>query len=146
MKRITSYISCIVIIILFLASSTGISFVIHHCSNDHSEEIRFFAIDYQCAHEKITDDCAKDNYGQHHCDKHSNHHCCKNTRGYFRIADEYTVSKSDIKINIPVFVNTAVVVSPASIHSDFFTYNNICSQHPSSSGVSIYCMNSQFLI
>jgi hypothetical protein len=145
-KRITSYINCIIIIALFLVSSTGISFIIHHCTKDHSEEIRFFTNDYQCAHEKIADDCKQDLKGQHHCNTHNNHHCCKNTKAYFKVADEYTASKSDIKINLPVFINTAVVISPASIHPKHIKYSYILKFPPSSSGASIYCLNSQFLI
>lgn len=145
-KRTTSYISCIIIIFLFLASSTGISFVIHHCSNNHSEEIRFFTNDYQCSHENPTDDCHRDNKGQHHCEKHSNHHCCKNTKGYFKIADEYTASRTDIKIIIPIIDNKAIVISAADIHPEIIISNYFYKQTTSFSGADIYCLNSQFLI
>ena len=98
MKKITTYLFSFSAILLFLVSSTGISFVIHHCSDNHTEEVRFFTSDYQCSHEKTAAnycDSEKGKGDQHQCNIHKKHHCCKNTKGYFKINDDYTFNRNN---------------------------------------------------
>jgi len=48
MKKITTYIVSFTIILLILASSGGISFVIHHCYTSKTEHVKLFADNYKC--------------------------------------------------------------------------------------------------
>lgn len=127
MKKITAYLISFMAIALFLVSSTGISYVIHHCSANHTEEIRLFTSDYQCSHEQSNLCCADKNEKaiHHECSFNKNHHCCKNTKGYFRIADDYTVNIYKTSITPWFsFISTTFLFTARLIETSFQIYNS----------------------
>lgn len=102
MKRIITYLFSFFAILLFLASSTGISFVIHHCSDNHTSEFHLFTSDYQCDHEKSECGCNSSTDEDHEtgdCNINNQQKCCSNTSGYFKITDTYDFSRYQINFN-----------------------------------------------
>ncbi len=148
MNKILTYIASLAAIMLFLASSTGISFVIHHCSDNNTNEFHLFVSDYQCAHEKAPNCCADEENSKEHdcCNVNKNEHCCKNTKGYFKISDEYTFDRNNKNFSPPiVFIANSFLFTDNLFHSE---YNIYTSKSPpiKQSGQDILSFHSQFRI
>lgn len=118
MNKIIKYLFIIITITLFLASSTGISFVIHHCSENHTDEFHLFTSDYACSHEKNSDegycDCCDNHNNTNDTKNYSidkNHKCCSNTRGYYKVTDNFDFSR--LHYNFAKF----------SVANEIFTFN-----------------------
>ena len=115
-KRITTYLLCTFAILLFLASSTGISFVIHHCSDNHTNEFHLFTSDYQCDHEKSESCCCSskdDSTEEAGCNMHNNHKCCSNTKGFIKVTDKYESSRYQFKFKTEVS-NLVIISEPTA--------------------------------
>jgi len=101
-KQITNIIGLIAIL-LFLVSSTGISFVIHHCYTAKTEHIQFFADSYKCKtetekpeasccckkHEVLSKDKSLINFNKSEC--------CKNSYQFLKISYQYENGHTTIK-------------------------------------------------
>jgi len=105
MKKILSYIITYTAIILFLASSTGVSFIVHHCSENHTSEIHLFVSDYKCQHEQNDlEGCCSSKNEKTSCTKlKHNHYCCSNKKGYIKIFDKFNISRENYLFNDIVF-------------------------------------------
>jgi hypothetical protein len=131
MKKIITNIISFTAILLFLASSTGISFVIHHCYTAQTEHIRFFADTYKCKTETEIEQpqasCCCEKHSLASEDKSLVHlgksECCKNTYQFLKINYQYESGISTVKqliAEIPVL---------AAINSHLL-YNNKISNDP----------------
>jgi hypothetical protein len=108
MKKITTYIVSFAIILLILASSGGISFVIHHCYTAKSEHVKLFADNYKCKTEvqaeteqaKPSCCCAK--HQESINDESLNHinksDCCSNTYKFLKFTYQYENGISVFKL------------------------------------------------
>lgn len=126
MKKITTYIISFIAIVLILASSTGLSFVVHHCNSSQSNSFKFFTDHYKCKTE-IENEQSKPNCC---CAKHSEmaenklHNnlnksdCCKNTYKYLKVSFQYdngiSVQKTIIA-HIPFVTNTCSFLNSKQI-------------------------------
>jgi hypothetical protein len=118
MKRI-SIIFTFLVVMLFLASSTGISFIIHHCSENHTSELHLFVSDYKCSHELEKDNCCSGTEN-HSCLSNKNlKHCCSNKKGFIKIVDKYNISREIFSFDS--FILTELMVFK---FSDFFSENS----------------------
>jgi hypothetical protein len=149
MKKITSYLFSFFAILLFLASSTGISFVIHHCSDNHTSEFHLFASDYQCDHEKSECGCNSSTDEDHEtedCKINNQQKCCSNTKGYFKVTDNYDFSRYEFNFN--ALLQTEVSRCTISDQSQLFiNYHFIYYSPPLLlSGQDILIHNSQLII
>ncbi len=137
-------------VILILASSSGISFVIHHCSDNHTSEFHLFTSDYQCDHEK-TENCGcccgseENSADESNCSISNNHKCCSNTKGFFKVTDNYDFSRYQFKINPQSAVNISITKPVNSLVFNTFLYTNTSSP-PHLCGQEVLTHISQFLI
>lgn len=150
-KRITTYLLCTFAILLFLASSTGISFVIHHCTENHTSEFHLFTTDYQCDHEK-TKNCecccgsGDNSVNESKCKTISNHKCCSNTKGFLKVTDNYESSRYQFKY-ISDATREIFSFKPADFsHSYVKIYFSFYSPPPLLNGQEMLIQFSQFII
>ena len=150
-KRITTYLLCTFAILLFLASSTGISFVIHHCSDNHTSEFHLFTSDYQCDHEK-TENCGcccgseENSTDESNCSITKNHKCCSNTKGFIKVTDKYESSRYQFKFNTEA-TSDIFSFKPAGYSQSYVKiYYSFCSPPPLLSGQDMLIQFSQFII
>ncbi|MFZ4399960.1 MAG: HYC_CC_PP family protein [Bacteroidales bacterium] len=124
MKRILNYLLSSIAVIIFLTSSSGISFVIHHCSEYQTSEFYLFANDYQCKHEKNESCCNQSNevsHNSHECKIEKHHKCCSNTKGYLKVNDDFNYSRIQFKFSPPLFLDFNQV-SSYILNSFFYTF------------------------
>lgn len=147
MKKITTYFLCLMAVILILVSSSGISYVIHHCSDNHTSEFHLFTSDYECDHEKPETYCNQNS--QHkslQCLISKHHKCCSNTKGYFKVTDIYNFTRYQFKINSISFVNLNLFsIINHNIISRTYSFKNTYTPLIFN-GRSILTLNSQLLI
>ncbi|MCX6231222.1 MAG: hypothetical protein NTZ33_06730 [Bacteroidetes bacterium] len=126
MKKITTYIVSIAIILLILASSSGISFVIHHCYTSKTEHVKLFADNYKCKTETEAEaEQAKPSCccSRHHesIEDHSLNHinksdCCTNTYKFLKFTYQYENGISAFKLiisQIPVIFSFSALLNTA---------------------------------
>ena len=149
MKQIINYILSSIAALVFLASSTGISFVIHHCSDNHTSEFHLFTSDYRCAHEKPETCCNQyqnSTHNSHQCSINKHHKCCSNTKGYFKVTDNYDFLRYQFKFNSDLSVNLNLI-TPINNLLIFNTYSFTNTSPPIRfSGQEVLTHISQFLI
>ncbi len=150
MRKVITYILSFTAILLFLASSTGISFVIHHCSAKQTKEIHLFTNDDQCKHKKAARCCCaneeEENNEDRQCNVNKNYRCCENIKGYFKISDDYTFDRNNINISSPI---AFISITPSFTDNPLYPKAHIYkSESPPlyRSGKGILCFNSQFRI
>ncbi len=116
-------------VVLILASSAGLSFVVHHCNSSQSDSFKFFTDHYKCKTEIEKEEakpaccCAKhaemaENKSQNNLNKSD---CCKNTYKYLKISFQYNNSFSIHKIiiaNVPYISNICNVYNSKQIAED----------------------------
>ena len=149
MKRIINYLLSCIAVLVFLASSTGISFVIHHCSDNNTSEFHLFTSDYQCAHEKPETCCNQHQNPTHNsyqCSINKHHKCCSNTKGYFKVTDNYDFLRYQFKFNPELVVNLNLILPFNNTHIfNIYSFANT-SPHICLSGHEVLTHISQFLI
>ncbi|NVN94213.1 MAG: hypothetical protein HXX18_02895 [Bacteroidetes bacterium] len=125
MKKTIKYIISYTAILLFLVSSTGISFVIHHCDTTKKDHVLFFTDHYKCetetkaATEKPEASCCCTKHALS-CENKTNNQftksaCCNNTYKYIKFSFQFDKVISIVKVIIsetPYFIN----LSPLTIH------------------------------
>ncbi|MFZ4402117.1 MAG: hypothetical protein ACOYO1_18955 [Bacteroidales bacterium] len=130
MKKVITNIISFTAILLFLASSTGISFVIHHCYTAQTEHIKFFADTYKCKTEteieKPHASCCCEKHNAASEDKSLIHlgksECCKNTYQFLKINYQYESGVSTVKqliSIIPVFININFSLDDNNKYQDY---------------------------
>lgn len=150
MKKWFSYITSFAAILLFLVSSTGISFVIHHCSENNTNDFYLFANDYQCKKQKAESSCCccEINHDNHsdNCTIIKAQKCCSNIKGYLKITDNYNTYSYQLSINPPIPSN----INPTYIFDHIIYFNKYTSYYISPpnllSGQDVLILNSQLLI
>jgi hypothetical protein len=123
MKKLTTYIVSFAIILLILASSGGISFVIHHCYTSKTEHVKLFADNYKCKTETQAEAEADQAKPACCCSKHQesiedkslNHinksECCTNTYKFLQFSYQYENSMAAFKL----ILNQFTVITPFTI-------------------------------
>ncbi len=153
MKKIITYIISFTAILIFLASSSGISYVIHHCNTAHTDHVLLFAHNYKCSTETEKEHTASSCCCEKHAAasedvnlKHFNQsECCKNINGSYKTSTDYTVSRykssfsfSLVSFDTPYFFTSKIV---------FHTAVPIFESPPLyRSGQELLCLHSQFRI
>lgn len=127
MKKLLTYIVSFTALILFLVSSTGISFVIHHCFTAQTEHIQFFANTYKCETEteavKLKPSCCCAKHAAAHEDKSLLHlgksDCCKNTYQFLKMTYQYENTLTVIQqiVAHTPFISRLIAVSSNSIET-----------------------------
>jgi len=151
MKKITTYLFCLMAVILILVSSTGISFVIHHCSDNNTSELHLFTSDYECDHEKPDNCCHAENEENSHqstdnCCISKNHKCCSNTKAYFKVTDIYDFSRNQFNFNTELYTSIKfckLIDIPLSYKNYYHTFYSPPLLH---CGQDILIQISQFII
>jgi len=101
MKKILSYLFTFTAILLFLASSTGVSFIVHHCSENKTSEVHLFVSDYKCQHEKNEQENCCSTNSKSNCTKFKhNTQCCSNKKGFIKIVDKYNISRESFTFEL----------------------------------------------
>jgi hypothetical protein len=125
MKRIIKLLLSSIAVIVFLTSSTGISFVIHHCSDNNTSEFHLFVSDFQCNHEKPESCCTQSQdpiHNSHDCKINKHHNCCSNTKGFIKVNDHFNFYRNHFKFFPPLFSDLNCI-SSIKLNSLFIIYS-----------------------
>jgi hypothetical protein len=122
MKKWLTYIASLAVIAVFLVSSTGISFTIHHCDTTHKDHLVFFSDNYKCETETKAEVekpqasccCAKHEAenAQKSENKISKSTCCNNTYKYIKFSFQFDKVLSVIKLiasESPYFYTSKII-------------------------------------
>jgi len=146
MKKWINYITSILAILLFLVSSTGISYTIHHCSKRNINEFHLFAQDYQCESEKEQLCCGdKEKSICEHCQQIKSEKCCSNFKGYFKIIENYQNLNYQFSFNCDFIIISDYSVFTSDI-ANFSSYTSIFKSPPIFRKNEISTHLTQFLI
>lgn len=101
MKKMLLYIITFASVLLFLISFAGVSFIVHHCSENHTSKIHLFVNDYKCEHEQEHNaSCCNFSKSQTSCTKiKHNHQCCSNKKGFIKIVDKFNFSRENFNFD-----------------------------------------------
>ena len=126
MKKLFVNIVYVLMVSLFLLTSTGISLVKHYCNTSKTEHLQLFSEDYKCKTEtEVTKKCCCSKHHSNHTDASKNNikksNCCNNTYQYLKIAyhfDKETPTTKLIVEKYPFIVNINTLLKDGSEIND----------------------------